>query len=643
MKQFLLLLCCISVISIWAQVPQGVFIQNLPPKSLNISNYTEVPMPSQAATVTVKVSPRDTLAPVSPYLFGTNANQYVGNLNKEPLIVEYLQKLKPNIIRYPGGLHSDGFFWNVEWDWNLRNPEGRTGGWFKNLPNDLPDQIIVSGKTETTRPDGYSSWTPGKGYWTYGVEDYYDLLQKTGAEGLITVNYGYARYGTGLTPVQTAAHLAAEWVRYDKGRTKFWEIGNENVAPWSSSYKIIKSQNKDGQAEILTPALYGQHCRVFIDSMRKAANELGVKIYIGIQNDPGVLEGAGNAPDWMVDHTYYTNFQENSSIETILNSPFAETKKYADKVLAESARWKTELKPITMTEWNIFAEGSKQAASYINGMHLVLTLGEMIKNHYAMANRWNIANGWGTKGDDMGMFSAGDDPDGSTARWNPRAQFYYQYFFQKVFGNYLVASTASGRSGVYSYASVLDDGKIGLILVNSLRVDQVAQVEVPDWPNIQRFYQYSLTGGSDNGDFSLQVYVNGIGPSATKIGGPIHVLDDIKAQSSPVNDLLKIRLPRLSVQYLLLEKKQLSTSALDVENENSFQVYPNPFQQKIYLDLGKLKARAYEISNLSGQAVLKGKLDAQQHVELQTTLPSGVYLLKVFHQSGVSVQKLLAQ
>lgn len=643
MKQFLLLLCCTSVISTWAQVPQGVFTQNLSPKTLNISKYTEVPMPTQAATVLVKVSPGDTLAPVSPYLFGTNANQYVGNLNKEPLIVEYLQKLKPNIIRYPGGLHSDGFFWNVEWDWNLRNPEGRTGGWFKNLPNDLPDQIIVSGKTETTRPDGYSSWTPGKGYWTYGVEDYYDLLQKTGAEGLITVNYGYARYGTGPTPVQTAAHLAAEWVRYDKGRTKFWEIGNENVAPWSSSYKIIKSQNKDGQAEILTPALYGQHCRVFIDSMRKAANELGVKIHIGIQNDPGVFEGAGNAPDWMVDHTYYTNFQENSSVETILNSPFAETKKYADKVRSESARWKTELKPITMTEWNIFAEGSKQAASYINGMHLVLTLGEMIKNHYAMANRWNIANGWGSKGDDMGMFSAGDDPDGSTARWNPRAQFYYQYFFQKVFGNYLVASTASGRSGVYSYASVLDDGKIGLILVNSLRVDQVAQVEVPDWPNIQRFYQYSLTGGSDNGDFSLQVYVNGIGPSATKIGGPIHVLDDIKAQSAAVNDLLKIRLPRLSVQYLLLEKKQLSTSALDLENENSIQVYPNPFQQKIYLDLGKLKARAYEISNLSGQAVLKGKLDAQQHVELQTTLPRGAYLLKVFHQSGVSVQKLLAQ
>lgn len=643
MKQFLLLLCCAGAISAAAQLPQGIFVQNLPPKTLNITNYTEVTMPIQAVSVVVKVSPQDTLAPVSPYLFGTNANQYSGNLNNEPKLIEHLQKLKPGIIRYPGGLHSDEFFWNVEWDWNLRTPEGKTGGWFKNLPNDLPPFVIKSGQTESTRPANYSYWVPGKGYWTFGLDDYYDLLKKTGAEGLITVNYGYARYGTGPNPVQSAAHLAAEWVRYDKGRTKFWEIGNENVAPWSSSYKIIKNQNKDGQAEILTPVLYGQHCRVFIDSMRKAATELGVKIYIGIQNDLGVLEGASDSPDWMVDHTYYTNFQENSGTETILNSPFAETKKYADKVLSESARWKTKPKPITMTEWNIFAEGSKQAASYINGMHLVLVLGEMIKNHYALATRWDIANGWGAKGDDMGMFSTGDDPDGPNAKWNPRAPFYYQYFFQKIFGNHLVTSTTSGRTGVYSYASVLDDGKIGLVLVNTLRTDEVAQLEVPNWPGIQRFYQYSLTGGSDNGDFSLQVSVNGIGPSTTKIGGPIHTFENIKAQTAVVNDLLKIRLPRLSVQYLLLEKKQLSTSTLDLEKENSFRVYPNPFQQKIYLDLGKLKARGYEICHLSGQTVQMGKFDAQQQVELQATLPRGIYLLKVFHESGLSVQKVLAQ
>src|SRR5882672_8370841 len=36
--------------------------------------------------------------------------------------------------------------------------------------------------------------------------------------GIITVNYGYARYGKGPSPVQTAAHLAAQWVRYDQGK-----------------------------------------------------------------------------------------------------------------------------------------------------------------------------------------------------------------------------------------------------------------------------------------------------------------------------------------------------------------------------------------------------------------------------------------
>jgi hypothetical protein len=53
------------------------------------------------------------------------------------------------------------------------------------------------------------------------------MLQQTNNKGMITVNYGYARYGTGTNPAAKAAHLAADWVRYDNGRTKYWEIGNE--------------------------------------------------------------------------------------------------------------------------------------------------------------------------------------------------------------------------------------------------------------------------------------------------------------------------------------------------------------------------------------------------------------------------------
>ncbi len=61
---------------------------------------------------------------------------------------------------------------------------------------------------------------------------------------MITVNYGYARYGKSQNPVAVAAHLAAEWVRYDKGRTAYWEIGNENAGSWEAGYQINLADNK---------------------------------------------------------------------------------------------------------------------------------------------------------------------------------------------------------------------------------------------------------------------------------------------------------------------------------------------------------------------------------------------------------------
>ncbi len=42
-------------------------------------------------------------------------------------------------------------------------------------------------------------------------------------------------------PVAAAAHLAADWVRHDHGRTKFWEIGNENFGNWEAGYNIDQS------------------------------------------------------------------------------------------------------------------------------------------------------------------------------------------------------------------------------------------------------------------------------------------------------------------------------------------------------------------------------------------------------------------
>lgn len=619
-------------------LPQSPFLTKATTKTAVIPPYTAVSLPSATATSTVNIYPKDTLKAISKYLFGTNANQYSGTLNNESKLVTYIKQLQPNLIRYPGGLHSDEYFWNVEWDWNLKTPSGQTGGYYKNLPKDLPPAMIKSGKVENIPEAGY--WIPGKGYWTFALEDYYDFLQKTGTEGLITVNYGYARYGTGPNPVATAAHLAADWVRYDKGRTKFWEIGNENVASWSGSYQIIKSQNKDNQAEILTPALYGQHCKVFIDSMKKAAKEVGAEIFIGIQNDVGALAGAGDSPDWLLDHTYYTNYNENSTVEAILQSPFAETKKYADKAMSETTIWKTRPKPTTMTEWNIFAVGSKQAASYINGMHLVLVLGEMMKNGYAMATRWDIANGW-ENGNDHGMFSSGDDPDGKTYKWNPRPAYFYQYYLQKFLGNYLVKSEVEGNSNVVTYASTFTDGKVGLALVNTSRKDEVVAIKVPTWKGIKRFYQYALTGGTDNGDFSLKVSVNGNAPS-TQVGGPIDKLESINAQSALVYSTLKINVPKLSTHFLLLEEGENVVLDAEKELENNVRIYPNPTSQKIVLEVSNARNASYQIIDLQGTTIQTGVLQ-QTSTVLDLPHTKGVLILKIFINESVITQKIILE
>ena len=133
-------------------------------------------------------------------------------------------------------------------------------------------------------------------------------------------------------PVAQAAHLAADWVRYDKGRTRFWEIGNEVFGSWEAGYRINTSLNKDGQPEYINGTLYGKHCKVFIDSMKAAAAETGAEIYIGAV----AVEASGTGPaNWNVDlmkevggeidfyiiHNYFTPWNQNSNADVILKTP----------------------------------------------------------------------------------------------------------------------------------------------------------------------------------------------------------------------------------------------------------------------------------------------------------------------------------
>ncbi|HUZ61312.1 MAG TPA: hypothetical protein VMU83_21235 [Hanamia sp.] len=503
-----------------------------------------------AVTDSLTIDVNKVLVKVPPYVFGANSNLWSGEMNKQPALVQYLSDLSPNIIRGPAGSVSDIYFWNG----TDANP----------APSDAPANLLdASGNSSAA---GY--WYGGNNAsWTQSLSDYYDLLSKTNSTGILTINYGYARYCTGANPVDSAAHLAADWVRYDNGRTKYWEIGNESYGNWEAGYNINVSQNKDGQPALITGALYGTQFKVFADSMRAAAQQTGATIYIGAtlyQQSPysgaynsiqtwnqGVLQNAGSAADFFIVHDYFTAYETNSSVSDILSTADAVPTSVMSYITQQLTASGVGIKPIALTEWNIQATGSKQNVSYIAGIHAAKTVGSIIKNNFGEASRWDIANGY-DNGDDQGMFNNGNEP--GAPLWNPRPSFFYLYYFQKFFGDRMVYDTLKrSNNDITTYSSTFSSGQAGTVIINSGTLSHVVSIDFQHFPAGSTYYWYILTGGTDNPPFSGQVYVNGTGPS-TATGGPLNYAT-LKAYSAPLTGTIKINLPSLSVVYLVADKK----------------------------------------------------------------------------------------
>lgn len=526
----------------------GFFMDDWQPKTFTVPAFKDTAIPSTASyTVTIDASAVLTKLPRS--IAGNNSNLWMSQIVTEAQLVNHLANLHPHIIRFPGGSISDVFFWNAP----------------KDLPPaDAPAQLVKADGTKTTAGFWYGKNTDS---WTFSVNNYYKLLQQTGNSGMITVNYGYARYSIAQNPVAAAAHLAADWVRYDNGRTKYWEIGNEDFGDWEAGYRIDLAANKDGQPEFISGDLYARHFKVFADSMRKAAQETGKTIYIGavLYDSPpqtwntntvktwnaGLTALINNSPDFYIVHSYYTPYAQQSNATDILATGTVETKRLADFVKQTLQTAGLTQKPIALTEWNIFAVGLKQQVSHINGMHGVLVVGEALKNKFGMTSRWDLANGW-NNGDDHGMFNSGDEP-GGVPRWNPRPAFYHLYFFQKFLGDRLVNAEIAANAGIETYASTFSSGQVAVTLVNKMAAAQAVEIKMKNFRPGNRFYWYALTGGDDNGEFSRKVFVNGKGPSGVS-GGPVDYTS-LLAYSATTQNGIKITLPARSVVNLAVDKK----------------------------------------------------------------------------------------
>jgi hypothetical protein len=524
----------------------GFFLDDWEAKTFAVPNFIDVDLPS-STSVTVNIDAGIIITKVPKSVFAHNANIWMTQMITEPSLMSYITNLHPNVIRFPGGSLSDVFFWNAE----------------KNAPPpDAPSKLVDANGNQTDPGYWYGKNSES---WTMSVDNYYKMLQQTGNQGMITVNYAYARYGTSSDPVAAAAHLAADWVRYDKGRTKYWEIGNEDNGTWEAGYRIDVGANKDGQPEIITGDLYGKHYRVFADSMRAAAKEIGATIYIGAQLlekqpeswqtatdkswNAGVLAQVKTTSDFYIIHSYFTNYQTNASASEILNTAVDNPSAMMTYLNSSISAAGAAMRPIALTEWNITSQGSMQQVSFINGMHAAILLGEALQNKYGMTGRWDLANGW-NNGNDMGLFNIGDEP--GAVKWNARPAYYYMYYFQKMLGDRILKSTVSGSSDVLSFASSFSSGEKGVILVNKGNVTQNVNI-VSNASAGKRFYYDILTGGTDNGDFSRKVFVNGKGPDGIS-GGPSSYLT-LKAYSAETKNGIKVGLLPRSVVYLVIDKK----------------------------------------------------------------------------------------
>jgi hypothetical protein len=626
--------------SVKAQEAPNCFLANFQPGSAEIPAYTLAEKPAAEPTVIVTISASDGGVKASKYILGTSVAAWTGQVGSEPVLTGHLQRLAPPFIRYPGGSWADIFFWN-----------GKAAH--------VPDSLYDASTKKT------SKFSPqyGTNSWPTTVSNWYQMRSNVKSEGLITVNYGYARYGTGANPAAEAAHYAADWVREDGGRTRFWEVGNESGGPWEAGWQIDPKLNHDGQPAVITGELYGRHFRAFADSMRNAARDVGAEIYIGAQIlhydgtnswnvadrawNAGVFREAGGAADFYVVHNYFPstglgtarNYMEGSGA-------IGDMMTFMRKDMNEK---KAAVRPVAVTEWNISGSLDKVQTSFVDGMQATLIFGEMLKNGYGMSSRWLIA------GDANRIFA--ESAEGGAPKWNPYPDFFYMYYFRKVQGDLLVPSSVSGSADFSVYAFRFGSGHVGAVVVNKGTAAKTVRFALDGYRLGSRFYIYSLTGGTDNGEFSQKVYVNEIGPDYAA-GGPIKDLTEIEAVGYLCENDVKFPSPGRSVQFVLVEGNTTGVTDRGRKGRapDAFELgpnYPNPFnpETRIPYSLGEDALVLVQVVDLTGRLVATladGKQPAGKYTAVwngrddrNRPAGSGVYVCTMRAGNSLRIRKMI--
>lgn len=543
----------------------------------------------QAADAQLSLQPGDSLGAVLSTLFGTNTTFRNGpTMATDGVRLPMYRKAQFNTFRYPAGSGSNKFFWdgNIPPDFRINDVNPIDGSRNNILDTDL----------------------------------YADFLDSTGAEGIIAVNYFYARYGqtasgTRQDRVQQAADYAAEWVRHmnitREANIKYWEIGNECYGRWETGWDVNGS--------IVTGKEYGEDLRIFANAMK--AVDTTIKIGAVLHHtdsvwNKGVLQEVYDAADFMIVHQYFTPVTENA-FDFLGN--VGKVGEIADMVRNQVTRYTpkpADYFPITMTEFNC---RGRHRITMANGIFTTQVLGELIKNQYSLASIW--VSEWKHNDTDEKATSgimAVEDPN--QPDYSARPSYMPFYLYNQCFGDKMIGARVQGNDSIIAYASQFSSGEYGLVIVNQSASETQLSIDGVNWD--QAFWHELYADNINLGN--TRFYLNGEGPN-TAGGGPLH-FDQIPFYQNQYRQGHTFTTKAWSVNFLVLRSETSSPTGFEQMEKPRMQIYPNPTDQTLHIETD-IAVEQISVMDIKGR-LLWEKEGSCEKVDV-SDLKDGLYFLGI--------------
>ncbi|MFC0434311.1 cellulose binding domain-containing protein [Kutzneria buriramensis] len=418
-------------------------------------------------TASVGVDAGSTLATVPTTAIGINGSVYDAALT-DAAVPGLLTSAGTNVIRFPGGTESDTYDWRTNSD-------------------------VVSGQRQAVDFDQYAT-----------------LLARTGAQGMITVNYGTGdAAGATHSPAETGAQLAADWVRYANVThhygIKYWEIGNEiyGNGTYGGSWEPDRHCATGSNPANCGPAVYAQNVKAYISAMKAVDPSIVVGVVLTAPgNWPDGITSAGSPQPWnqtvlsalgnQIGFADVHWYPQNPSTVTPPGPTDAGLLGADTQIPGMVSSLRSLLSgsgadvPIMITETNsVSSNPGKQTVGIVNALHLEQDYLSWLDAGVANVDWWQIHNGIVTTGDngpslygtanygDYGVLSdATCDTANGTRVCEPAVDTPFPaYYGLRLLGQFIhpgdtLVSASSTAPLVQSFAVKKADGSLRVMLVN---------------------------------------------------------------------------------------------------------------------------------------------------------------------------------